>query len=256
MRLKELIKESNRSNGLSQHLSLFNETKEKPNARSRITAFVQKCVAVLIFLIPFLALCTGIYAVMAYSTLLIKTLMWTGIAIITLLIYTKTLRKRITFYSKLKRMCKKNGYRLTLQRSLLKSLKWSPDKCDFVLETPRQIYYVHLLAAPKYLHKLFFESPSRIHLIYFPPKKGFYIIFDFKLKSKTFEIDFSDVPDIKSKEVVKTIIANPVCIEMLYKTPESTLELTGNGGNHHGYTVFAGTGFINYVQRHDEETAE
>ena len=157
------------------------------------------------------------------------------------------------FYTRLKRLCKERKYKLDFQRGFFESLRWSSNKCDIVLETSNRVYYAHMLAVRKYGSKLCFDSSCRMHTIYHPTKPLLTTVFDIKTKIRKYDIDFSNVPENEGeKRVVKVIVVNPVCEKMLYKDFLSTI-VTGNGGEHFGYTVFAGTAFINFVLRNENQ---
>ena len=145
-----------------------------------------------------------------------------------------------------------------MKRNFVRSFVWSPDKCDFVLETPHCVYFVHLLAVKRYASRLCFTSATEIRYTscHSNQMMGAILraIFDCKPKVRSYDIDFSEVKDVSNMEIVRSIIANPTCMEMTYSDFLSE-QPTGNGGSHFGYTVFTGTGFINYVIRNEKRFA-
>lgn len=170
---------------------------------------------------------------------------------------TRTLRKRRRFCKKLKRLCRAKKYRLTYVQNFFQSLVWSGNREDFVLETGGCVYYVRYLTVRKYRSSLYFEKPDAIKLIKRPLNNKFTLIFDMKPRTKYYPIDFTIDERLSTiwgnKKQIKALVVNPVCAEMLYKSKDGGYESTGSGGEHYGYTVFTGSGFIETVKRDGEK---
>ena len=187
-----------------------------------------------------------------YSPLLVRTVLTALIAFLVLKTLTKTLRRRLSLFSKLKKLCKqgayKHGYKLTVKRKGIRSLKWSPKEIDIVFETNTRVYYIHLLGVRKYHQKLRFMSENEMLLIKPPPNNIFAVIYDLKEKYKKFEIDFSEAKDIAGKKTVRAIIVNPTCAEFECKISENAIVPSGSRDSHFGYTVYTGSSFINEIR--------
>jgi AraC-like DNA-binding protein len=76
---------------------------------------------------------------------------------------TKLIRRRIGFISKLKKACKKNGYRLQFKRSFLKSLTWAENSAvDFTVKAGRYTYYVKFATSKRFLSSFTFISKNQM----------------------------------------------------------------------------------------------
>ena len=47
----------------------------------------------------------------------------------------------------------------------------------------------------------------------------------------------------------KVLLINPLCEEIKYKMEKGGYEVTGSGGEHFGFTVYTGSGFLNALER-------
>ena len=166
---------------------------------------------------------------------------------------TRTIRKRRKFCRRLKKLCKNNKYRLTLEQNFFESLIWSADRHDFRLETGKFVYYVRYLTVGKYRSSLYFEQKDLIKLVKRPLNNKFTVIFDAQPRIKYYPIDFQ-TPEGGNKRVIKALVVNPVCEEMFGKNKDGGYEVTGNGGEHFGFTVFTGSGFLEAVKRNEKES--
>ena len=196
----------------------------------------------------------------AFPELWVKVLICAVAALTVAVKLTRTIRKRRKFCKKLKKMCKSEKYRLTFVQNFFQSLIWSGNREDFILETGSFVYYVRYLTVRKYRSSLYFEKPDAIKLVTRPLNNKFTLIFDFKPKTKYYPIDFTVDEKISSiwgnKKQIKALVVNPVSAEMLYKCKDGGYESTGNGGEHFGYTVFTGSGFLETVRRNEEKLSQ
>ena len=193
----------------------------------------------------------------AFPELWVKVILSVLVGSVVLFRLTRTLRKRKSFCKRLKKLCKKERYRLTYVQNFFQSLIWSGNREDFILETGSCVYYVRYLTVRKYRSSLYFEKPDAIKLVKRPLNNKFTLIFDAKPKIKHYPIDFTIDEKISSiwgnKKQIKALVVNPVCAEMFYKAKDGGYESTGNGGEHFGYTVFTGSGFLETVRRNEEK---
>ncbi len=194
----------------------------------------------------------GWYMFLVYGNLLVTTLILTVVTALSIHIITKSLRKRLVFLFKLRRMCRKHGFVYKPERGFFKSFFWSSDKLDFTLKTRTHIYYVHYLTMRKYrcvltfLDEHTFESQTR------PLKNRFTVIFNFKPKTKRYTVTFPERSSQGAMKKVNAILVNPTCCEFNTKNKNGSLEPTGNGAECYGYTLFTGSGFIRSVLRNEE----
>jgi hypothetical protein len=191
-----------------------------------------------------------------FPELWVKVLLSLLIVAVLAIRMTRTLRKRLKFMRKLKRLCKRKKYRLTPVQNFFQSLFWSGNREDFVLETGRCVYFVRFLTVRKYRSTLYFEKPDAIKLVTRPLNNKFTLIFDVQPRVRYYPMDFTVDERIcglwKNKKQIKALLINPVSSEMLYRKRDGGYESTGNGGAHYGYTVFTGSGFLETVLRNDE----
>lgn len=212
---------------------------------------------ILLWMIGVLVLAAGFCAVgfwLYFPELWVKVILSVVIALIAAVRLTRTMRKRRKFCRGLKKLCKEKKYRLTFVQNFVQSLVWSGNREDFILETGDCVYYARYLTVRKYRSTLYFEKPDAIKLVKRPLNNKFTLIFDIQPRVKYYPIDWGEKASAwGNKRVVKALIVNPVCGEMLYKKKDGGFEATGNGGEHFGYTLFTGSGFLETVRRQVHE---
>lgn len=197
---------------------------------------------------------TGLVMLWLYfPELWVKLLITITIAAILFVRLTRTVRRRRKFCRKLRRLCKKQKYEMRYEQNFFQSLFWSSDRQDFRLETERAIYYVRYLTVRKRRSSLYIESANLLRLLKRPLQNIFTVILNFKPTNKYYPLDFQIPSEQTEKQIVKALIVNPVCEEMFYKRREGGYEVTGNRGEHFGFTVFTGSGFIDTVKRDGEQ---
>jgi hypothetical protein len=234
----------------------YGKTKKEYKWWEDFLVFIQKAFTVFLLGITFFAIGVAAAAWFQFGGLMVQTLIIAVTSLIVFFIYTKTLRKRLSLNKKLKKVCVENHFDLTFERSLFDSLRWSENETDITVITKNHIFYVRLLAVPKYRCRLYFNSATEISVLKPPPNNKFSVIFGFKAKTKTFKLDFSNARDFEGKKTHKIILVNPVCEEMYYKVSQNSSVQTGNGGEHFGYQVFTASGFVNFLSRIERTTDE
>lgn len=234
----------------------YGSTKKEYDLWERFLVFVQKAFVIILMGLIFVLIATGIISWMLFGGILVQTIVITITALILILKFTKVMRKRLSLNKKLKKACKENHYELSFDRPFFESLKWSEDNHDMTVVTKNAVFYVHLLAVPKYRCHVCFDSATEIRIVKPPLKNKFTDIFEFKTKTRSLSLDFSGVREFGSKKSIKVILVNPVCNEMYYKSSAVSTVQTGNGGEHFGYKIFTASGFINYLSRFEKEAPE
>ena len=171
-----------------------------------------------------------------------------GIVVFRLL---RSVRKRTGFSRKLKKLCRKKRYVMDTKQNFFASLIWSGNREDFILETDKERYFVRYLTVRKYRSSLYLESEELLRLVKRPLNSRFTDIFDFRPRAKYYPMDFHirEEENKSGKRIVKVLLVNPVCEEIMYKKKDGGYETTGNGGEHFGYTVYTAGGFLNVVKR-------
>ena len=188
-----------------------------------------------------------------YADILVATVFVLIVFSIIFFVLTRSMRKRIKLLRKLRRLCKKEGYRLIKGRSFFRSFRWNTKEHDFILKTDKYEYYVHFLTIGKYTSTLTFKDPEHIEKVVYPLNNNFSLIFEFRPKRSTLNTDFPPLPTDMSTYHIRIILINPVCREMFEKTPDGCIVATGNGMSRFGYTVFSGSSFIEAVKRNETQ---
>lgn len=192
----------------------------------------------------------GMGSLLAFTKeLLVKLIVWILLAGVIAFFSTRTIRKRLKFTRKLKKLCKKHGFSLKYEQNFFQSLVWSPDRQDFVLKTKDRIYYVRYLTIRKYRSTLFLEKEDELRLVKYPLKNVITVVFDRQPKVKTYPLKFQVPAPLFDMPTVKALVINPVCQDIKYKHPNGGYETTGSGGAHFGFTVYTGSGFLEALTR-------
>lgn len=200
-----------------------------------------------------LALFATFLSLLLYADILVATVFILIVAIVLTVVFTRTLRKRLRLLRRIKKLCTEKKYRLRQNRKFLHSFKWDDKEPDFILETGRYVYYVHLLTVAKYNSTLTFRSPDFIEKVSYPLNNKFTLIFEFSPKRVELPTHFKPLPTDDRKRHIRTVLVNPVCREMYETDREGGVLATGNGMEKFGYTVFTGSGFAEAIRRNEEK---
>ena len=224
-----------------------NENVEKANV------VLIRALACLILSLLAITFATGAIAVLLYAPLLIRTVIWVAIAYYLARYLTKIPRKRLDMLIKLRAVCQAHGWRLTREKGFFDPLKWCSKGVVLTIETPHTIYYVNTIGVQTYGMTLVLAPDGVVQLKKKPRKNIFTIIFDIKGRKKAGCVDFSGINERFDKRQECILLVNPVCQEIKYRISEHSYSVTGNGGKHFGYTLFTATGFLNYLERNEQE---
>ena len=216
-----------------------------------------RALSILLFFFEFVIIAINAVVFFFYGGVLVSTLITVTISSVLISIHTRVRRRRFEFVRKLKKLCKKNGYRLSQKKSFSKSLRWSNDaELDFVLTAGRYTYYVKYATPTKPLSSLTFLSKSEIRYTKHARRNVYTLIFDFKDKSKNLKINFPSYIDEKNKYNKKIILINPKPRDIFVKNEGGAIVPTGSGESIYGYTIFTGTGFLDAVKRNSGKIEE
>ena len=215
----------------------------------RILFYTLRVVVIYVLAVLGLAFFAAIFSLLMYGSKLVAFLFLLLVFSVVAFIFTKVLRKRLSFYRRLKRLCKKEKFRLKIGRGFLKSFVWNTSEPDFILSAGMCDYYVHFLTVGKYNSTLTVRNAEEIERISYPLNNKFTIIFEFKPHSKTFATDFKPMVEVNGKRCVRAIIVNPVCREMYERDKDGSTVATGSGFARFGYTLYTASGFIEAVKR-------
>ena len=208
--------------------------------------------ALLIFIFMFPLSCAGFVFLMFMlfvPGVLVRVLIASFLVLLLVIWLTRTLRKRLIFLCKLRLFCKKHGASLRTEQSFLRSLRWSPDRDNFVLKTKDCIYYVRYLTVWRYRTTLFLEKEDELRLVKAPLNNIVSFVFDLRPKVKRYVLNFDLSSPIYDVPMRNVLLVNPVCEEMKCRLEKDGYEVTGSGGEHFGFTVYTGSGFLNALKR-------
>ena len=218
---------------------------------NKIKTMLHRITAALILVPMCVVLILGLVATILFGEVF-AVVVYTPICIFIIFRLVRPQRKRRAFMRKLKKLAKKEGYKLSVKRGFWSSFAWSPTEESFILDTPKYSYHIHFFTARKYNSEIRFEEKNRFLFIKRPIKNVFSLMFDFKTKIK----EYSFSPDFsfpwKNRKKIVGILVNPVCEAMSYREQDGTVAPTGSGGEVFGFYVFTATGFIESVKRNEE----
>ncbi len=192
-----------------------------------------------------------------YADLLMTTFVTVALSSFFLTVHTRVIRRRLGFMTKLKKLCKKNKYKLEYKRGFFKMLSWNEkEDPDVIVKAGKYTYYAKFATPKKPLSSMTFLSKDEIRYTKHARKNIFTLIFGFKDKSKILSLRFPEYIDEKDKYSVKAIIVNPKPRDIMVKTQEGPIVPTGTGEKIYGYTIFTGKGFMESIKRNAEEREE
>jgi hypothetical protein len=194
----------------------------------------------------------GTLAFLLFGNILVSFLITVITTVALLFIFTKPLRKRARFIGKLKRLCKKNNYKLKFEQGFFSALVWSPDRIDLSVNTGRYTYLVHLLTVRKYRSSITFCDKHNFYRTKFPPPNVFTIILGLRPKVRDYTVSFPEPYTIGEHKNINAIIVNPVCSDLYMKNKDGVTEPTGSGAECFGYSIFTGSGFLEAIVRNEK----
>lgn len=201
-----------------------------------------------------------------------------GSALLFYFIVLRTYRIRFKFVRKLKKLCKKNKYRLKFERGFFRSLKYAPNSFDITVDTGKTIWYVRYLTMRKYNTQLTFLDKDTAQSISPRPKNSSLTStynrnqgrvrnyptlssdkrgFEGFSRIRTFDLSLDEsVSGINHKIARKALLINPVPHSLYKKNPDGTTVPTGTGEPIGDYTIFTANGFLQTLPRDASVTKE
>lgn len=177
-------------------------------------------------------------------------------------------RKRIKFLLKLRRECKKLGFKIEYKRSFFKSLKFNTEGIDLTVDTGKKLWSVRFLPCKKYNCDLIFEDENTIKIKSNPirlksslmgnrrhtrPMRSIKMDTDAPIKqigkAKTIKYSFTEEITHIRRKSARALIINPVPHTIRKKEKDGAIYETGTGERMWGYTIFSGSGFIETLRR-------
>ena len=228
----------------------YGKTRREFKLIEELTLFAEKAGLAFMLGVILIGSALSIGVIFAFGPLLVKIVMALAIVIFFGGLVTRTLRARMSFFGKLKKLCRQQRLDLKIERSFTKSLVWDGDDFDFTVETPKAVYYVNMIASKSRHQKLCIDSSDEFRLVTVPPKKKLIgMIFDLKTKVKKYRMDYSRAACYESKQTVRALLMIPSFDYVEYKTSEISAAPTGSGGEHFGITLYTAKGFLNMLKR-------
>ena len=188
--------------------------------------------------------------------------------------FFRVFRKRVKFLFKLKKECKKLGYKIKFYRSFFKGLFFNKSGVDLTVDTGKKLWTVRFLPCKKYNMDLIFEDEKTIVMKINPVRLkgslmgevnsstpataratgliGLTSVFR-KSKEKRLEYSFTEMREQLYRKSERALIVNPVPHTMKKKEADGATYETGTGERMWGYTVFSGSGFINMLRNESGE---
>jgi hypothetical protein len=222
--------------------------------RKILETFYKILATLVLLLLGFTSALSIFYAIL-YAPVLISTAIVVIIASFILYKPVRLLHKRFRFMRKLKRVCRKNGHMLTINRRFPKYFVHNNEQEDFCVDTGRKIYYGCFLTVPKRFTHVTFLDEKRIRLTtrINADKNKFYQIYDLHKKHREKEFYFPYIYSMSKRPTVKTVILNPSPHSIFVKDKDCVERESGTGEFVFGYYIHTGTGFINTIEREMKE---
>ncbi|MBQ9112776.1 MAG: hypothetical protein IJY08_04265 [Clostridia bacterium] len=175
---------------------------------------------------------------------------------IVLLIYfipCRKLRKRLKFIFRLKRRCKKLGYKLEFKRGLFHGLRFNTEGLDFTVDTRKKQWRVRFMTPRKYLSHIIFIDKNTIDIRTNITRSRLKFVLGLNSeKIRRTEYSFNDPLPTGYKKVSRALILNPVPHDAFKKDSDGAVIPIGTGEYLYGYTMFSGSGFLETLMREDE----
>lgn len=214
-----------------------------------------KIAATILLAVPFSLIVVALCAFYFAGPLIIRTAMTITIIVTLYVVISRPYRKRAKLLRSIKNLCngKRSAFSFELpDKKSFFSLKWREREENFSVTTLTKVYRVKLLSVRSRRAILRFESPEEMIVEKRPLSNKFTVIYDLKTKYKHYAVDFSQLPDIKGREVVNAIVVCPTCGEWKYKSGIGYV-ITGNAETVFGRKVYTSTGFINDLKRSEDD---
>ena len=249
LKLKQIVRDINRD---VPAFRSYGSTKPYRPRTEKMVKWLLRIVFVLLALVYTFGFFVGMIAVIRYLPgVLVGFVFCVLLTVLVIFCVTRTLRKRLKFKRNLKKLCKKYGFSLQHKRNFFQSFAWSPEQYDFTVQTKQKRYYVHFLTLQKYRATLFLESENQMRLVKYPLPNIVTFLFEIKPKIREYRMNFQESTEGVKLPIMKVLLVNPVCEEIKYRQENRGYEHTGSGGEHFGFTVFTGTGFLNALAREE-----
>lgn len=228
---------------------------KKVNPKMRaVRDFFAKAITVIFLAIELALILVGTVMLAVYTDVLVATTVFVVLFSLFFFNATKLIRRRASFWRKLKKTCNEKKYRLNIERGFFKSLSWAEgNEVDFTLKAGKYTYYVKIATSRRYLAGYTFVSKDEMKYTKIARRNIFTTILDFKNKTRSMPINFPKGIDDNDKYTVRAILINPAVMNIEKKGNDGVVIPTGSGEKLFGYTIYTANGFIESIKRNAEE---
>ena len=155
---------------------------------------------------------------------------------------------RVSFYVKLKEICRVKGYAITLQRTPFASFFSMSKKSDLIVDTGGTRYSVRLLTC--FAHKRAYHFINERYYVCFA-RFGYVLPMSKNINKIRFFESLKKLPklsDERNENTKQILIFNPSPIE-IYQLEDSRINksLVTNGSEMYGWLVYGASGFLNLI---------
>ncbi len=208
----------------------------------------EKLMLVVLFAFDFVIIGMGAVLVFTLGGLLVPSLIAGVLLSIVIIRTTRQPVSRFLLLGRMRRICKKKGWKYRQGRGFFRSLYWNDaPSADFTVERPEGSLYVKFATTKKLRISVSFLSESEMKYVQKPRKSIFALAFKPKTKTKTYHITFPAEAEAEGAE--KFIIVNPIPSEILVNTVKDVPIPTGSGDTTFSYTIYSGNDFVGFLKK-------
>ncbi len=218
----------------------------RPWLESLINIFIKSVTVVIV--VPFYMIAVLIVLAMIYYMQIYPFLSLIVMPILlyfVIMLYIKGLRVprcRMRYYGKLKRFCRKKGYKLEIKRSALRSLfRSKKEDVDLHITAGDVTYNVKFLAASRKLSDMTFYRDGKVEYRVLEQKRGLSNMLGLRYRNWTRQISF---PTDGGETAVNAIVTSPDPKKIYKGNPNSERLLYLGSETVGGYKIFTSDGFI------------
>ena len=217
---------------------------------ARFNVLLARIIATTLFVLLAVAFCIALYSLLYMLRALGVTI---AVAAILCFVYFKllrTARKRAKFMRRLKKICRKNGFVLTVKRGFFKGLKRNNSGFDLTVKTNEGLWCVRFFTCKTRNSHLIFENEKSITLRTNIIKNRIKAVYGLsEERNERIEYTFDDPLPPSSLYTERALILNPVPSAIFRKDSDGVVCAAGSGEKMPDYTVYTGSGFIETVLR-------
>ena len=208
-------------------------------------AFLGICLAFIVIGIVFF-----IYALQKIGVIIVcfSALLFTYFVIL------RSFRKRVSFLMKLKRKCRKFGYKIEKKRGILQGLRLNREGFDLIVNSRDMKWYVRFFTPRRHASHITILDKNTIEVKTNLYSNTWKILLKLnKVKVKRYDYSYDDEIYSSGIKTTKVLLVNPVPHDMFKKDRDGAVIPIGTGEKLYDYTIFSGSGFINELQREYEK---